>query len=485
MARINDLQLLEWEQESGERRCRSQSCGCSRCRHPHGESAWESEWEQPLPCPSPTSVTVSNFPRYRNAVASLPPSERAKLRSIADLIKRSFRPSCRPIRTVTLVGHADRDVVRERAQPGFMVRISRERAMAVKQGLEQLIGNRGISSRLAWNICGAGSSRLVVQNPSTEQARMRNRRVEIVLSSTQPALARTSRESSLRSLIPAGNLVPGFFCQLSPTSSCLTNFPVPTAALGKPVRTLTKTEARDIVVHLVNQGILTLRDPPQFDSSCRLTRPRPTDLVILDPPFIDQVEFVGDSPGAKRGRAMTDLDMRMVVLLFYFSRMLRTTWGVTEIHHLGIGSFGTHVGRLAMDFSGVGGTINNSSLPSFNGPFQLNVQTDWGDKPVVLPNGTQAPRWPNVVKGRPFNDTLYRLDPQQNPFANQTTPQSFLAMAIFRDVYNFATLHCTDTKPPGPPTTIGKSSRFIIHPDHTSPVLRGAHQNHIHMEIPL
>ena len=481
MARANDLQLLEWEQELGQRPCGSQSCGCSRCSRSHGESEWESEWEQPLPCPAPTSVTVSNFPRYRNTVASLPPSERAKLRSIADLIKRSFRPGCHPIRTVTLVGHADRDVARERAEPGFVVRISRERAIAVKQGLEQLIGNRGISSRVVWNVCGAGSSRLVVQNPSTEQARMRNRRVEIALSSTQPAMRRTAKGL----VVPAVNLIPGLFCQSGAIASCLTSFPVPTAALGRPVKTLTKTEARDIVVHLVNQGILTLREPPRFDSSCRLTRPLPTELVILDPPFIDQVEFVGDSPGAKRGRAMTDLDMRMLVLLFYLSRMLRTTWGVTEIHHLGIGSTGTHVGRLAMDFSGVAGTISNSSLPSFNGPFQLNIQKDWGDKPVMLPDGTQARRWPNVSKGRPFNDTLYRLDPQQNSFADKTTPKSFLAMAIFRDVYNFATLHCTDTKPPGPPTTIGKSSRFIIHPDHPDPGLRGAHQNHIHMEIPL
>ena len=477
MARVNNLQLPAWEKALGQRSCGgSHACGCSRCRRPLGDT----EWEQALPCPAPTSVIVSNFPRYRNSVASLPSGEQAKLRNIAELIKRSFRPGCRAIRTVMLVGHADRDLTRERAEPGFMVRISRERAMMVKQALERLIGDQVISSRLAWNVCGAGSNRLVVQNPSTEQGRMRNRRVEIVLLSS----SQQTRPTAEGPLVAARNLVPGLFCQLSATN-CITNFPVPTAALGKPVRTLTKTEARDIVVHLVNQGILTLREAPRFDNSCQLTRPRPTDLVILDPPFIDQVEFVGDSRGAKRGRAMTDLDMRMVVLLFYLARMLRTTWGVTEIHHLGIGSFGTHVGRLAMDFSGVGGAIGGSSTPTLNGPFQLNVQTDWGNKPVVLPNGTQAPRWPTFVNRKTFNDTLYRLDPQQNPFANQTAPQSFLAFAIFRDIYNFATLHCTDTQPPGPPTTIGKSSRFIIHPDHTNPALRNSHQDHMHMEIPL
>jgi hypothetical protein len=51
----------------------------------------------------------------------------------------------------------------------------------MKQALERLINNRAISSRITWNIRGAGASRLAVQNPITEPQRAQNRRVEISL----------------------------------------------------------------------------------------------------------------------------------------------------------------------------------------------------------------------------------------------------------------------------------------------------------------
>jgi hypothetical protein len=79
------------------------------------------------------------------------------------------------------VGHADKDLQRERREPGFMMRISRERAFAVKQALERLINDSAISSRIMWSVRGDGANRLVVLNPMTEEARRRNRRVEIIL----------------------------------------------------------------------------------------------------------------------------------------------------------------------------------------------------------------------------------------------------------------------------------------------------------------
>jgi len=154
------------------------------------ESELEQELEQAAPaCPGPTRETVSGFSRYSNSVASLPPNERTKVAKIARLIVQSFRGGCRPLLTVHLVGHADRDLQRERAEPGFMVRISRNRAMEVRQALERLIDNRAISSRIAWDVRGVGASRLAVPNPATEQARMRNRRVELFLSSRPARLS--------------------------------------------------------------------------------------------------------------------------------------------------------------------------------------------------------------------------------------------------------------------------------------------------------
>lgn len=134
-------------------------------------------------CPKPIVDTISRFPRYQNTVRSLPPAEQQKIIRLAGLIRRSFRPSCRPFVTVRLVGHADRDVQRG---PRFEQQISLERARTIHQALVRSIGNREISSRIAWQPSGAGATSLLVPNPRTEAERARNRRVEIELSAGAP-----------------------------------------------------------------------------------------------------------------------------------------------------------------------------------------------------------------------------------------------------------------------------------------------------------
>jgi hypothetical protein len=150
------------------------------------EVGWElesdDEWEQlKVRCPTPRRETLGGFPRYSNSPASLPWSEQSKLKSIANLIVRSFQPGCQPILTVGLVGHADKDLQRERREPGYMLRISRERALAVRQALGRLINNQAIWSRIAWSVRGVGASRPVVPMPVTEPQRARNRRVDVSL----------------------------------------------------------------------------------------------------------------------------------------------------------------------------------------------------------------------------------------------------------------------------------------------------------------
>jgi hypothetical protein len=140
------------------------------------------QWGPTIACPRPTRVTVSGFPQYSNSVELLPGSEQVKIRKIAKLIIRSFRPRSQPIVAVRLVGHADFDPLSERREAGFMMRSSRARALAVKRALERLINNRAISSRIAWDLRGVGASQLAVRNPTTEAGRRHNRRVEIGLS---------------------------------------------------------------------------------------------------------------------------------------------------------------------------------------------------------------------------------------------------------------------------------------------------------------
>src|SRR5262249_50783298 len=137
------------------------------------------EWEMPSACPKAARETVSRFPRYSNAVAALPPEEGAKVKRFVAHILANQRAGCIPAMKVQLVGHADRDLARERREPGFMLRISRERAAAVKDELERLLNNRALSSQITWEVIGVADRQLVIANPRTELDRQRNRRVDV------------------------------------------------------------------------------------------------------------------------------------------------------------------------------------------------------------------------------------------------------------------------------------------------------------------
>jgi hypothetical protein len=252
--------------------------------------------------------------------------------------------------------------------------------------------------------------------------------------------------------------------------ACLRRFPAP-AALRIPARDLTRREARDVLVYLAGQGAFTLKptqSPIQFDSSCTILRPQPSTRITIEPAVIDGVRFV--ARGNPRQSAISNLDVRMVVGLYRLAQMLRTRWGVTAIGHMGIGqgrgaSDDCHNSGRAIDFAGVEGVYRGQQ-------YMLDVQRDWGNQPVTLPNGAQQRNWP-----ADFRATSYRLTPGGNA----------LAYGLFRDVYELATREFTDTNPQrlgnAAPTQIGQSSRFIIHPDHPSSGLRSQHQNHMHIQI--
>lgn len=138
----------------------------------------QEDWEQSLRFSARQPIfreTVSGFSRYSNAI---PSHERAKINQTAQLIVQSHNSGRKPIRTVQLVGHADRD--RQRGQQ-FERKISGDRALAVQQALIRAINNRSISSRISWQSVPAGASQLLVKNPTTEQQRSRNRRVGLFL----------------------------------------------------------------------------------------------------------------------------------------------------------------------------------------------------------------------------------------------------------------------------------------------------------------
>jgi hypothetical protein len=142
--------------------------------------------KQTSTCPKPLVETISQFPRHFNTVASLPGPEQAKVRRLGDLIVQSFRPGCQPFITVRLVGHADNDPQQERLQPGFMMKISRERAASVKTALERIIQGKVPVGRVIFEIIGKAATEPIVRNAATEPERQRNRRVQVTLSTVRP-----------------------------------------------------------------------------------------------------------------------------------------------------------------------------------------------------------------------------------------------------------------------------------------------------------
>ncbi|QLE55451.1 hypothetical protein [Nostoc sp. TCL26-01] len=254
-------------------------------------------------------------------------------------------------------------------------------------------------------------------------------------------------------------------------NSCLTSLSIP-VALSTPARDLRRQEARDIVVYLLSQGSFALKQkwsPLQFGSNCKILQPKPDTKIAIEPAIIDGVRFVNRIN--RKSNLLFNLDVRMIVLLYRLANLLRTKWGVTEIHHMGIGQGSgnakdCHNTGRALDFAGVVGNYDGQ-------PYTIDVLKDWGKQPVTMPDGTTQPNWPAN-----FTQTTYRLNPTNN----------FLAYWIFWEVYTLGTREAADTSTVRngntvAQTTLGRTSKFIIHPDYPNPGLRRAHQNHIHMQI--
>lgn len=175
--------------------------------NPYSNSKWEAEFQEASPPvfgeeeweQSPVSSaqsktireTVSGFSRYSNAI---PPQEKAKILKLAQLIVQSHK-SGQPIRTIQLVGHADRDVQRG---VNFEKKISGDRALSIRAALSSTIEHLSqtpgaayapmppISTRLNWQQISAGATQRLIQTPRSESERARNRRVEILMSPIRP-----------------------------------------------------------------------------------------------------------------------------------------------------------------------------------------------------------------------------------------------------------------------------------------------------------
>jgi len=226
-------------------------------------------------------------------------------------------------------------------------------------------------------------------------------------------------------------------------------------ASNTAARSLTKLEARDLVVHYAMHGLLRLDQAIRFDDEGQVVHPRVGEKIRLELRQIGGVKFAADSSAAAGWKLTHPLDARTAVLCVRLARFLKASrWGVTTIYWGGLG-----VGRHEDDRHGKGFALDFHGADTAAG--SLKVARDWGDQPIHLPTGKTVPKWPAGVA--PF----FRLD------------VSSTAGAFFHDVYEFLTGEAADA---AQPSSIGGRSR-ILHPDTPDRSQLDSHQDHIHCEI--
>jgi GH24 family phage-related lysozyme (muramidase) len=245
-----------------------------------------------------------------------------------------------------------------------------------------------------------------------------------------------------------------------------------------PVRQLTIPQARDILetLHQSAPGDINLSNA-NFTASALVPKTANGETHNTARPFTVQPAIINGVQFKYMNAAtsgivlsnMNNLDPRMVVFLYKFTRWLKTNYGADTLYHIGIGHgnaahpFDCHNTGRAIDFGGVKGNHNGTD-------YELFVQRDWGSKALRQSNGS----------------TQYRL-----------TAGDGLAYSLFKDIYNYMVTQMSDTSNyyQGPIAAANMPGRqiqdgmaipahaFIIHPDHQNSGLRSAHQNHIHAQV--
>ena len=251
----------------------------------------------------------------------------------------------------------------------------------------------------------------------------------------------------------------------------LQRFVAAPAGSGVVARSLSREQARDLVVHYWVNQVIHMERWPECDSKGNVIWPKPTDKVRLKL-NIAGVQLTPNNPQAAAWTETKDLDLRNVVLLVRFTQYLKDNWGASIIYWGGLGIGGgrndnadTHTEGLAMDFHGA---------VTSGGHF--DVLRDWGNQRVpAAMGGDKAGRWPSSA-----TRTTYRLAVDETDLGklllSATGPRGF-----FEDVYQYLTTQARHDSPEAKPR-IGERSA-ILHPDTPWSSLRPGHQNHFHFEV--
>jgi len=252
-----------------------------------------------------------------------------------------------------------------------------------------------------------------------------------------------------------------------------------------PVRMLKVSEALQIVNYLITQSSPALQidgnKVDQTNTTTMFTGNGVTQKIVkayrIKPDVINGIQFkyLVSQTNPKIMGYIDNVDPRMIVFLYKFTKWLKDTWGpannvtVTAVHHIGIGHgnqahlFDCHNTGRAIDLGGITGTKSDGSA------FTLSIYGDWGQKPAVTTNGKACFRLAQS------NGLIYNFSRDFDAYAmsqcqDRSQGQDPALSAADLQARIFVT---------GQPTV----NSFIIHPDYPDAALRQAHQDHFHVQI--
>lgn len=247
-------------------------------------------------------------------------------------------------------------------------------------------------------------------------------------------------------------------------------------------RNISIEEANDLLVGLVNEGLILL-EPGTVAGKVNLDGWNPHTEVKENGNVAGVVVrywptgVKGTEAQIQGGAAPDRLDPRNAVAFVLLCQYLNVSWGITELYHAGIsgdfpgGRNDCHGQGRAVDFIGARGIVDGAEV-------YFTVYDDWGK--VYIPGLTTPNGDWSATTG---SATDYRLRFEGAP--------ETLATAFFQELYEFIATHwqdLTDGLDASKPSQIGSESRFIMHPDHPKSAPgtsngREAHKGHIHMQI--
>lgn len=252
-----------------------------------------------------------------------------------------------------------------------------------------------------------------------------------------------------------------------------------------PVRMLKVSEALQIVNYLITQSSPALQidgnKVDQTNMTTMFTGNGLTQKIVkayrIKSDVINGIQFkyLTNPTTPKIMGYIDNVDPRMIVFLYKFTKWLKDTWGpannvtVTAVHHIGIGHgneahlFDCHNTGRAMDLGGIAGTKSDGTA------FTLSIYSDWGQKPAVNTNGKACFRLAQS------NGLIYNFARDFDAYAmsqcqDKSQGQDPALSAADLQQRMFVT---------GQPTV----NSFIIHPDYPDATLRQAHQNHFHVQV--